>query len=485
METALTFEDVLILPQYSEVLPHEADLTTKISRNHTVKTPILSAAMDTVTEAKTAIAMAQEGGIGVIHKNLSPDQQANEVRSVKKSESGMITDPISVGSEATVGDVLALMQKYNISGLPVIDQGSLVGIVTGRDIRFEKQLRRSVTEVMTKKVITTSINSSPSEAVDILHRHRIEKLPVLAEDGKTLVGMFTIKDIEKAVRYPSASKDRQGRLLVGAAVGIGKDSAERIEALLKVGVDLIVLDTAHGHSKGVIDAVSALVKKYKKNYAFDIVAGNVATPEAVEALIAVGADGIKVGIGPGSICTTRIIAGIGVPQLSAIINCAKAAKGSGVPIIADGGIKYSGDIVKALAAGASSVMIGSLLAGTEEAPGEMIIYQGKSYKSYRGMGSLGAMAQGAKDRYFQDNVNDTKKLVPEGIEGRVAYKGSLSETLFQMVGGVRQAMGYVGARTIPELQERCQFIRISQAGLRESHTHDVYITREAPNYKVE
>jgi IMP dehydrogenase len=480
----LTFDDVLLIPQHSTVLPHQVSLGSKVTENITLKTPILSAAMDTVTEAETAIAMAQAGGLGIIHKNMSPEAHAATVRKVKRSEAGMIPDPICIESNKTVGDVLEIMNEENISGLPVVDNGSLVGIITGRDIRFEKEHNKKISAVMTKDVVTTQYGTSSEEAVAILHKHRIEKLPVTATDGKSLRGMFTIKDIEKAKLYPNASKDSTGRLLVGAAIGAGGDYLVRAKLLLDAGVDILVIDTAHGHSQGVIDAVKTVRKEFSK-IKFEIVAGNVATAAATEALIKAGANAVKVGIGPGSICTTRIIAGIGVPQLTAIMDCSEAAAKLNIPIIADGGVKFSGDMVKALAAGASTVMIGSLFAGTEEAPGELIIYQGKSYKSYRGMGSLGAMAQGSKDRYFQSNVEVNQKLVPEGIEGRVAYKGSLSNTLYQMEGGIRSAMGYIGAQTVLDLQERAEFIKISSSGLKESHAHDVYITREAPNYKLD
>lgn len=480
----LAYDDILIVPRHSAVLPHETDLASKLTRDLTLKTPIVSAAMDTVTEAETAITMAQSGGIGVVHKNMSLEDQAREVRKVKKSESGMVTDPIWVEPSDTVGDVIAIMQKYRFSGFPVVDNDKLVGIVTGRDIRFEKNILRPVHEVMTSKLITAPIGTSPGEAVDIMHKHRIEKLPVLATDGKTLAGMFTIKDILKSQEHPNASKDSSGRLLVAAALGAGGDVMERAAALIEAGVDVLVIDTAHGHSQGVLDTV----KNVKKNFGHkgvQLIAGNVATAAATLALIDCGADAVKVGIGPGSICTTRIVAGIGVPQFSAVLDCAAAARTKGVPIIADGGIKYSGDIVKALAAGAGSVMIGSLFAGTDESPGELIIYQGKTFKAYRGMGSLGAMSQGSKDRYFQANINDQGKFVPEGIEGRVAYKGPLSQQIYQLVGGIRSAMGYTGSRTIRDLQENADFVRISNAALRESHVHDVYITREAPNYKTD
>jgi IMP dehydrogenase len=484
IELALTYDDVLLVPGASRVMPSDANLETRFTRRIRLKTPLVSSAMDTVTESGTAIVMAQAGGIGIIHKNLSVALQAEEVRKVKKSEAGMVTDPITVTPDQTVGDVVAVMRKHNISGLPVVDAGRLVGIVTGRDIRFEKAKGRKVREVMTAEVITTRKGITPEAAIDLLHKHRIEKLPVLDERGEKLIGLYTIKDIEKARRFPNASKDAEGRLLVGAAIGAGGDYLERCEALLEAGCDVIVIDTAHGHSQGVLDAV-AKVKRTFARFTFEVVGGNVATPEATTALIEAGADGVKVGVGPGSICTTRIVTGIGVPQLTAVMECAAAARKSGVPIIADGGVKFSGDVVKALAGGADTVMVGSMFAGTDEAPGELVIYQGKSYKTYRGMGSLGAMAKGSKDRYFQGDVEDSGKLVPEGIEGRVAYRGPLYATLFQIIGGIRSAMGYIGAPTIKDLQEKARFRRITAAGLRESHVHDVYITREAPNYKLE
>ncbi len=481
----LTFDDVLLVPAYSEVLPHEVTLETKLTRNITLKTPLVSSAMDTVTESATAIAMAQLGGIGVLHKNMSPELQAKEVSRVKKSETGMITNPITVMPSQTVGDVFRITKEFNISGLPVLDEGKLVGIITGRDIRFEKDMKRLIKDAMTKNVITATTGTSYDEAVALLHKHRIEKLPVIDKDGKTLVGMFTIKDIEKAKKHPEASKDSKGRLLVAAAIGAGGDYLERADQLLQSGVDVLVLDTAHGHSKGVLQACKTVKETFSRKFSFDLIGGNVGTAAGAEALIQCGVDGVKVGIGPGSICTTRIVAGIGVPQLTAILEASQAAKKHSVPIIADGGVKFSGDVVKALAAGASTIMIGSLFAGTDEAPGELIIYQGKTYKSYRGMGSLGAMALGSKDRYFQGNVEDRRKFVPEGIEGRVAYKGSLTDTVYQLTGGVRSGMGYVGAPNILSLQDKGKFIRITPSGLRESHAHDVIITREAPNYKLE
>lgn len=481
----LTFDDVLLVPGHSQVLPQETSIATKFSRNIDLQIPILSAAMDTVTEAPTAIALAQLGGIGVIHKNLSVEGQASEVRRVKRSESGMITNPIVVRPDLSILEVKSIMEAQNISGLPVIDDGAIVGIVTGRDIAFETNLERPVSSIMTKNVVTAKIGTSYEEAVSILHKHRIEKLPVTSTDGKTLVGMFTIKDIQKAKAHPNSSKDSQGRLRVAAAIGAGGDYLERAEALANAGVDALVIDTAHGHSQGVINACKKVKDAFAGKYEFDLVAGNVATGAATEALIEAGVDGVKVGIGPGSICTTRIIAGVGVPQLTAVMEASKVGKASGIPVIADGGIKFSGDAIKALAAGASTVMVGSLFAGTEEAPGELIIYQGKSYKSYRGMGSLGAMNKGSKDRYFQADVTDSNKFVPEGIEGRVAYKGPIADTIYQMTGGIRSGMGYVGADSIGTLQKIRKFTRISPAGLRESHAHNVYITREAPNYKID
>ena len=480
----LTYDDVLIVPAHSQVLPQATNLRSRFSRNIVLNVPLVSAAMDTVTEAKAAIVMAREGGIGVIHKNMPVESQAAEVKAVKKSESGMITDPICVEPDQTVGDVLALMGHHNISGLPVLDQNRLVGIVTGRDISFEDNLTKLVKDVMTKDVVTAVEGTSLEEAVEILHKHRIEKLPVLARGSQSIVGMFTIKDIEKARRHPFASKDSKGRLMVAAAIGARGDYLERAEALLHEGVDALVVDTAHGHSQLVLDAVKKIKENFKSK-PFDLLGGNVATADACRALVEAGADGVKVGIGPGSICTTRIVAGIGVPQFTAVMDCAQAARELGVPIIADGGIKYSGDVVKALAGGASAVMIGSLFAGTDETPGEMVIYQGKSYKTYRGMGSIGAMVGGSKDRYFQSDVDEQGKLVPEGIEGRVPYKGPLSQSIFQMVGGIRAAMGYIGAEHVEALQEKAEFMRISPAGLRESHAHDVFITREAPNYKMD
>ena len=482
----LTYDDVLLIPRHSKVLPHEAMLDAQFTRRLRLKIPLVSAAMDTVTEGKTAIIMAQSGGIGIIHKNLTIEQQADEVRSVKKSQAGMVTEPFTVRASDSLRDVLAMSEKNKYSGFPVVDEkGRLTGILTGRDIRFEKNYDKQVKEIMTTKLITAPTGTTPEQALEILHRHRIEKLPVVDKDGVTLVGMFTGKDILKSRQFPNATKDPAGRLLVGAAIGAGGDYMQRARALCAAGVDVLVIDTAHGHSQGVMDAVIAVKRELQPKYTFEIVAGNVATAEATEALVAAGADAVKVGIGPGSICTTRIVAGVGVPQFTAVWDCARAGERLGVPIIADGGIKFSGDIVKALAGGAGTVMIGSLFAGTDEAPGDVIIYQGKSYKQYRGMGSLGAMQKGSKDRYFQAEVEDRGKLVPEGIEGRIAYRGPLSNTIYQMVGGLKSAMGYLGAASLPELRERAQFMEISPAGLRESHVHDVYITHEAPNYKLD
>lgn len=474
----LTFDDVLLVPAASAVLPREVDVSSYFTRNVRLNIPIASAGMDTVTEARMAIAMAREGGIGVIHKNMSIERQAQEVDRVKRSEHGVITDPIYLSPEHTVGEAVKIMEHYHISGVPITVNGKLVGIITNRDIRFEQDYSRPIGEVMTKdNLVTAPVGTTLEEAKEILRRYKIEKLP-LVDEHFNLKGLITIKDIEKARKYPNSAKDEKGRLLVAAAVGVGQDTMERVEALVAAGVDVIVVDTAHGHSENVLRTVAQIKKKYPS---LEVVGGNVATAEGTLALIESGVDAVKVGVGPGSICTTRVIAGIGVPQLTAILNCARVAREKGVPVIADGGIKYSGDITKAIAAGASTVMIGSLLAGTEESPGEIEIYQGRSFKSYRGMGSLAAMKEGSKDRYFQEEAD---KLVPEGIEGRVPYKGPVSETLFQLVGGLKAGMGYVGTRTIAELQEKGRFIRITQAGLRESHPHDVMITKEAPNYRI-
>lgn len=478
--TALTFDDVLLVPAASEVLPRDVDVTTWFSRNIRLNVPLVSAGMDTVTEARMAIAIAREGGIGVIHKNMPVERQAAEVDKVKRSEHGVITDPFFLSPTHRVRDALALMERYHISGVPICeDDGRLVGIITNRDIRFEENLDRPIGEVMTREqLITAPVGTTLEEAKRILGRYRIEKLPLVDEHFR-LRGLITIKDIEKARRYPNSAKDARGRLLVAAAVGVGKGSLERAEALVAAGVDALVVDTAHGHSRSVIEFTALLKETFPQ---VDVVAGNVATAEGAAALIEAGADAVKVGLGPGSICTTRVVAGIGVPQLTAVYECAREASRHGVPVIADGGIKYSGDIVKAIAAGAQSVMIGSLFAGTEESTGELEIFQGRSFKVYRGMGSLGAMREGSEDRYFQEGA---PKLVPEGVEGRVPYRGPLSETVYQLVGGLRAGMGYCGCRTIEELRVRGRFIRITGAGLRESHPHDVQITKEAPNYSVE
>jgi len=480
LKLALTFDDVLLLPAESDVLPKSVETATRLTRNITINVPIVSAAMDTVTEAQMAIAMASNGGLGFIHKNLTVEDQAAEVLKVKKYESAVVGDPITIEPEAKLSTAVALMRENGISGIPVTRGRKLVGILTNRDLRFEKNLDQRVEQVMTTKLVTAREGVTIEDAKVLLHQHRIEKLLVVNE-AHELRGLITIKDIEKVQKHPNAAKDRLGRLLCGAAVGVGPDREARIQALTKAGVDVIAIDTAHGHSRGVVEAVRATKSNFK---GFELVAGNVATYEAAEALCKAGVDGVKCGIGPGSICTTRVVAGVGVPQITAVDECVKAAEKHGVPVISDGGVKYSGDLVKALAAGAASVMIGSLLAGTEEAPGEVILYQGRSYKSYRGMGSLGAMKKGSKDRYFQADA-EADKLVPEGIEGRVPYKGSIEMTLFQLVGGLRSGMGYLGCRTIPELRTRPRFVQISSSGLRESHVHDVIITQEAPNYRVD
>ena len=475
----LTFDDVLLIPAYSEVLPRNVELTTKFSRNIRLNVPIVSAAMDTVTEAKLAIAIAREGGIGVIHKNMPIAEQARQVHAVKRAENGMIYDPVTITRGSTVADALAMMKEYHIGGIPVVDEeGKLVGIVTNRDLRFERNLNSLVDDVMTKEnLVTTTQSTDLHEAAEILQKHKIEKLPVVDKDNH-LIGLVTYKDITKAKDKPYACKDELGRLRVAAGVGVTGDSMERVDALVAAGVDAIVIDTAHGHSKGVVTVLRAVKEKYPN---LDVVVGNIATGEAAKYLVEAGADGVKVGIGPGSICTTRVIAGVGVPQLSAVYDVAKALEGTGVPLIADGGIRYSGDIVKALAAGAYSVMLGGMLAGVEESPGETIIYNGRKFKSYRGMGSLEAMEKGSKDRYFQADEMDAKKLVPEGIAARVPFKGSLFEVVYQMIGGLRAGMGYCGAHNIDELH-RAKFTRITNAGVAESHPHDVNITSEAPNY---
>ncbi|MGQ9776137.1 MAG: IMP dehydrogenase [Thermodesulfobacteriota bacterium] len=478
----LTFDDVLILPGYSEVLPKDVDVSTQLTQEIRLNIPLVSAAMDTVTEARTAIALAQEGGIGIIHRNLSISDQALEVDKVKKSESGMILNPITMNPDQKIYEALEIMKRYRISGVPITKDGKLVGILTNRDLRFEKRLDEKISTVMTKEnLITAPVGITLEESKEILHKNRIEKLLVVDEHNN-LKGLITIKDIEKMRKYPNSCKDSLGRLRVGAAVGTGKDREARVEALVKAGVDVLVVDTAHGHSKDVLEAVLDIKENYPD---IQVIAGNVATREGVLALIKAGADGVKVGVGPGSICTTRIIAGVGVPQLSAIMETAEVSKKYGVPIIADGGIKFSGDITKAIAAGAHSVMIGNLFAGTDETPGEIVLYQGRSYKVYRGMGSIEAMKEGSKDRYFQEEVESESKLVPEGIEGRVPYRGSLSFCVQQLIGGLKAGMGYVGAKNILELQEKARFIRITSSGLKESHVHDVIITKEAPNYRLE
>jgi IMP dehydrogenase len=476
----LTFDDVLLLPSKSDIMPRDSDISTQLTKSIKINIPLLSSAMDTVTEAAMAIAIAREGGIGIIHRAMSPQRQAMEVDKVKKSESGMITDPVTIAPEAPIAEAMKLMEKYRISGVPATVNGKLVGILTNRDLRFETKLSKRVSDVMTKdRLITASVGTSLDKAKKLLHKYKIEKLPIVDRDFN-LKGLITIKDIEKRRKYPNACKDRMGRLRVGAAVGVGDEAFLRADLLIKAGVDVIVIDTAHGHTKAVLATLKAL----KMKVPVDIIAGNVATVEGARDLIRAGVDAIKVGIGPGSICTTRIVAGAGVPQITAIMSCYSVAKKNRVPIIADGGIKYSGDIIKALAAGAHSAMIGSLFAGTDESPGETILYQGRSYKVYRGMGSLGAMEQGARDRYMQEGV-ESKKLVPEGVEGRVPNKGPLSQSVHQLTGGLRAGMGYCGCRNLSELRSKAKFIRITNAGLRESHVHDVIITKEAPNYRIE
>jgi IMP dehydrogenase len=479
-DDALTYDDVLIVPGYSEVLPGDVDLKSRFSRNITVNVPIVSSAMDTVTESRTAIVMAQEGGLGVIHKNLTPEEQAFEVEKVKKYESGMVVDPFTVGPDQKLSHVFEAMKRHKISGFPVVDENRrLVGIITNRDLRFQSDATKKVRDVMTAELVTTPEGTSFEAAKLILQEHRIEKLPVVDKNG-VLKGLITISDIEKTIQYPRSNKDPMGRLRVAAAIGVGDKELKRAELLIKAHVDAVVIDTAHGHSKGVIAMIKAVKALSAK---VDVVAGNVATAAACEDLIKAGADGIKVGIGPGSICTTRVIAGIGVPQMQALLDCRAVCEKAGVPFIADGGIKFSGDIVKALAAGAGTVMIGSLFAGTDEAPGEMVLYQGRAYKFYRGMGSMGAMEKGSKDRYGQGAVDEVSKLVPEGIEGQVPYRGPLSQNLFQLAGGIRSGMGYVGAEDMKALREKARFLRITGASLKESHPHDVTITKEAPNYR--
>lgn len=480
---ALTFDDVLLQPAYSNVLPRQVSTQTQLTQAITLNIPLLSAAMDTVTEASLAIAIAQEGGMGIVHKNLPPEGQAQEVRAVKKHESGVIADPITVDPTMTIGEVLKLTRANKISGVPVVDGEHLVGIVTARDLRFETHFDEPVSRIMTPKerLVTVREGASREEVLDKLHKHRIEKVLVI-NDAFALRGMITVKDIQKSTDHPLACKDSEGRLRVGAAVGTGGDTEERIERLVEAGVDVIVVDTAHGHSQGVLDRVRWVKAHYPQ---VQVIGGNIATGEAAIALADAGADAVKVGIGPGSICTTRIVAGVGVPQISAVMSVAAALKDRGIPLIADGGVRYSGDFAKAIAAGAYAVMVGSMLAGTEEAPGEVELYQGRSYKSYRGMGSLGAMAQGSKDRYFQDTTAEVEKLVPEGIEGRVPYKGPMASILHQMVGGLRAAMGYTGCTTVAQMRTETRFVKITGAGMRESHVHDVSITKEAPNYRVD
>ena len=482
IKECLTFDDVLLLPGKSSVLPKEADISTYITKKIKLNCPLVSAPMDTVTEAGLAIALAQEGGIGIIHKNLSVEEQINEVDKVKRSVSGMIVEPITMSPDESISKALDVMRKYQISGIPITKGEKLVGILTNRDLRFETDLKKRISELMTKDdLVTVPIGTTLEQSKELLHKNRIEKLLVVDKE-RNLKGLITIKDIEKNRKYPSAAKDSFGRLIVGAAVGISNDRKERVKALVKAGADIIVVDTAHGHSEYVIKVIESIKGEYPD---IQVVGGNVATPEGAEDLIKAGVDAVKVGIGPGSICTTRIIAGVGVPQITAITECSKVADKYGIPIIADGGIKYSGDITKAIAGGARCVMIGSLFAGTEESPGEKILYQGRSYKEYRGMGSIGAMAEGSSDRYFQDLQFTETKLVPEGVEGRIPYKGSLSFTVHQLLGGLRAGMGYTGCRNIEELRKNTGFIRITQSGLRESHVHDVIITKEAPNYIVE
>ncbi|MGB0591284.1 MAG: IMP dehydrogenase [Myxococcota bacterium] len=478
LPSALTFDDVLLAPALSEVLPHQVDLSTQVTRGLRLNIPLIAAAMDTVTEGPMAIAMAQQGGLGIIHKNLSPEAQGAQVRKVKKYESRMILDPVTVNPSQTLAEALDIMRKHSVSGLPVLEGERLVGILTNRDIRFQEHLDRPLSEAMTRAVVTTHEGTSWEDAKALLHEHRIEKLPVIDSSGH-LSGLYTIKDIEKEQRYPNAAKDSSGRLVVGAAVGVGADADARAQALVDAGVDILVIDTAHGHSRGVLNAVRSIRDAFPQ---VQIVAGNVATGAAVEALADAGVDGVKVGIGPGSICTTRIVAGVGVPQITAVTNAAKVGRRLGLPIIADGGIKFSGDMVKAIAAGANTVMVGSMMAGTDEAPGERVLFQGRAYKTYRGMGSIGAMTRGSKDRYFQGDVENEQKLVPEGIEGRVPYKGSVEGVVYQLMGGLRSGMGYVGAKDIEALTNYDGFVRITPSGLRESHVHDVIITKEAPNY---
>jgi IMP dehydrogenase len=478
----LTFDDVLLVPSYSDTLPKDIDISTQLTQSIKLNIPLVSAAMDTVTESRTAIIMAREGGIGIIHKNISLKSQALEVEKVKKSESGMIVDPITIGPDQKVYEALEIMARYNISGVPVVKKNKLVGILTNRDLRFETNLTQQISKVMVKdNLITAPVGTSLDDAKKLLHKNRIEKLLVVDDKGN-LKGLITVKDIEKTEKYPSACKDHLGRLRVGAAIGVADDRLERTEALINAGADVIVIDTAHGHSKMVIEAVIEFKKLFPQH---DLIAGNVATPEAVSALIKAGVDAVKVGVGPGSICTTRVIAGVGIPQITAITNCRKIADKHGKALIADGGIKFSGDLTKAIASGAHTVMIGSLFAGTEESPGETILYQGRSYKVYRGMGSIEAMKKGSRDRYFQSDVTNDRKLVPEGIEGRVPHRGTLSSSIHQLLGGLRAGMGYVGCKNIDELRNNTRFLQITSSGLKEGHVHNVIITKEAPNYRLE
>ncbi|SDV47438.1 IMP dehydrogenase [Chitinasiproducens palmae] len=483
IQKALTFDDVLLVPAFSDILPRDTNLRTKLTRNISLNIPLVSAAMDTVTEARLAIAMAQVGGIGIVHKNLTAREQASEVVKVKRYESGVLRDPITVSPDMRIRDVIDLTRQHGISGFPVVEGRSLVGIVTNRDLRFETRLEEPVRNIMTPRdrLVTVKEGTPLAEAKALMHRSRLERVLVINDDFE-LRGLITVKDITKATEHPAASKDEHGKLRVGAAVGVGADNEERISLLVEAGVDVIVVDTAHGHSQGVLERVRWVKQNFPQ---VDVIGGNIATAEAARALVDHGADAVKVGIGPGSICTTRIVAGVGVPQITAIANVSEALAGSGVPAIADGGVRYSGDVSKALAAGAHAVMMGGVFAGTEEAPGEVFLYQGRSFKSYRGMGSVGAMKDGAADRYFQDNSANIDKLVPEGIEGRVAYKGSIVPILYQLTGGVRASMGYCGCKTIPELHEKATFVEITSAGMRESHVHDVQITKEAPNYQAE
>ncbi len=483
LEQALTFDDILLVPARSNILPKEVSLVTQLTQNISINIPLLSAAMDTVTESELAIAMAEEGGIGIIHKNMSPQHQAEHVSKVKRFESGVVLNPIVIDPNMTVDEVINLTKKHKISGLPVIENNKVVGIVTNRDLRFEENLNQPVKNVMTprERLVTVNEKASKEEVMRLLHQHRLERLLVI-DNNDQLKGLITVKDIQKSSDHPFASKDNKERLIVGAAVGVGADTEARVELLVDAGVDVIVVDTAHGHSQGVIDRVNWIKKNFSST---DVIGGNIATADAARALVDAGADAVKVGIGPGSICTTRIVAGVGVPQITAINNVAEALKAKKIPLIADGGIRYSGDVAKALAAGAYNVMLGSMFAGTEEAPGEVELFQGRSYKSYRGMGSIGAMQQGSKDRYFQDTEDNAEKLVPEGIEGRVPYKGSVKNVIHQLMGGLRASMGYVGVGNINDMRKKAEFVQITNSGMRESHVHDVHITKEAPNYRLD